>query len=222
MAYWDLVQEGINELEKTNRNFYASIYEDGDGYEDQVLVFETSDSQKALENWLWNTFNERGIDISDFDWKYNEDKDWNEDCINLATDDNWCYLDAGFCCEECYKWYRFDVYYANYWVGDGFIVCEECVKENPEGYIDSLVNDPSRANTILSMDELYDQGFEKLDEHYAHGWYGRVDDPQEIYDKLVDQYGYDVEVLFSIEKTRNPFQTDFDVYIRGADLDEDY
>ena len=218
MAYWNIVEDIIQEHEN-DRDFYAETYDDANG--DRILIFETTDSMKAMERYLWAAFKEQGIDTSDFDWKYNEDNEWNDDCINLATDDNWNYSDAGFMCSGCFRWYEFDDYYANYWVGDGEIYCEDCVHDDPEGYIESLINNPKSANTILDMDELYDQGFEKLDEHYAHGWYGRVDDPQEIYDKLVDQYGYDVEVLFSIEKTRNPFQTDFDVYVRGVDLDEE-
>lgn len=215
MAYFELIQEILD----NNDDIYAYICEDGD-VGGNVLQIDGDRSMEKLEKLLWEEFQTRGIDTSDFDYHYDPNASYNDACVDFATDGNYVYTDDSFLCDECGQLYRTDDYYANYYMGDGYIVCEDCVHSNPEDYVQSLINDPERANTILSVSELYDLGFEQLNEHYANGWYGREDDPKQIYDNLVNQYGYDAEILFSIEKTRNPFQTDFDVFVRN--IDEDY
>ena len=81
-------------------------------------------------------------------------------------------------CEHCNKAFRTspDSYswVANYWVGDRFILCEDCVREDySEEYLESLENNPNTANTILSDNEIEKAGYEKVVVNYESGWYGR-------------------------------------------------
>ena len=221
MAYWDIVYEVIDMIDKAEwrselSKIYVYTYDLPDD-EGEILVF--GNGVKKFNDLL----KEKMKDIPEVkqaieDYKYDVDNrdDW---YIELAVDgdEHWAYDDQGFLCCECYKWHWYDnggYGYANYFVGDGYILCEDCIKEDPEPYLESMINCPTKANTIFDSSELIDLGFERVNTTaYANGWYGRSDDPKEIYDKAREEYP-DAELLFSIKKTYNPFETEFYLFVR--------
>jgi len=118
-------------------------------------------------------------------------------------------------CSECGKViYTIPSYHGwkpDYWMSEYGRVCEQCTLENPEGYIEHLVNNPDSANTFLSNEKLEELGFIKLDEIYENGFHqGMNDDPNKIFNKLKDKY-YDI--IFNISET-SQFYVTFDVYVK--------
>lgn len=203
-------------LEETDWN-YGNIYPDGDGYNDEVFIYEgyKPHTVESLNELCKAKLKENDIDTY-------PDHTYDSYYIDFITGDNWGYYDSYFICDDCYKAYRYNEYgTANYWVGDGFIFCEDCVRETyKETYVEEyLVNDPTKANTILGINEIEDMGFEKANEYeYENGWYGTTDDPKEIYETMRKAYP-NSDILFDIT-SNNPFAVYFDVYIRKADEDK--
>ena len=106
----------------------------------------------------------------------------------------------------------------DFWVGDGFICCGDCVRDNPIEYLEYLINNPESANTILRDSDLQNAGFTKLDGSYESGWYDKHDDPHDILDDLLTKYP-NGEFIFSISNQQQ-FMTQFDVWALEESLGE--
>lgn len=205
MDYWKLISNLCNE-----NNLDCYVYEDGDNEGEQVLQVCGSKEEEQLNELLKKKFEELGVDTSEI--RYPEYDGY----IEFATDGNWVYSDESFVCDGCYKLHRNGDYYANYFIEDGFILCEDCVKEEPETYLETLINEPTRANTLLTGEELEGMGFERVGGEYENGMYGQVDDPKKILNELIGE-NPNAEVVFNIVKTYNPFATTFTAYIRNKE-----
>ena len=207
--YMDLLREILEE----NEDGYGVIEVDGDGYNEYVFIWEGYSKKIAEFNELCKAkLKANGIDTY-------PDYDYDNYYIDFATGDNWEYYDSIYICSECYKAYRLEQGYGynEYFIGDGYIICPDCVKESyKEEYIDELIDNPRKANLIFTDAELEEEGFELVnkDHHYANGWYGQTDSPTEIYEELKSS-GADIDVIFSIHKNYNPWETEFDVYVRS-------
>lgn len=130
------------------------------------------------------------------------------------------YSDQYIYCDNCGRYIYIDTYgLPNYHIFDGYALCADCIRDNDDlqaDYMDSLINNASNANCILSADQLVEVDFMKLNTHsFAHGFYGSVDRPAEIYDRFKHDYK---DIVFSITSI-NPFETQFDVYGRNSDTE---
>ncbi len=69
----------------------------------------------------------------------------------------------------------------SYWVTDSEILCVECVKEDPDAYLEAHEGD---ADTCISIEDIdpADHGYVKVNEDsYESGWHpGQTDDPQKV------------------------------------------
>ena len=103
---------------------------------------------------------------------------------------------------DSYSW----TYYGDCWsAGDPW--CGNCIIDNPGEYIESLRNNPHRANTIDGLD-LSLHGWKLLQSGYESGFHpGQNDDPKEIVKRL----GLD-EFVFEISGT-GQFDITFSVYV---------
>ena len=201
-------------LEETDWN-YGDIYEDGDEYNDEVFIFSGYGEYtvESLNELCKAKLKENDVDTY-------PDYTYDSYYIDFITGDNWGYYDSYFECSECGKAYRMNEYgAANYWCEDGFI-CEDCVKEKyKEDYVEYLANNPQHVNTILSVGDLEELGFEKANEdRYENGWYGTTDCPTEIYEDMANIYPTS-DILFHLRDI-NPFAVYFDCYIRISDEDK--
>lgn len=204
MNYFDLIREICNDL-----NLDCWVYNDGDYPGEEVLQVSGCNEARELNAEIKKRLEELNIDPGD---ELSPDEDTNY--IEFATDGKWEYSDETFVCDGCGQLFRMETYgYANYFCGDGFILCPECMKEEPETFLETLINNYHNANTLLSKEELEKLGFEQIGEEYENGWYGQNDDPKEILDKILAEEP-DAEVVFDITKTYNPFATRFTTYIR--------
>lgn len=203
---------------KRDGNCYATFYENADGEEgEEILVFEDWESVRQMEKAL--------LPICSFipDFTKLRDTEYDTSALDfmLEGDENWTFYDEGFVCAECYKWHFYDsngaTSYANYQIGDGYIICEDCIRENKqnmEEYLRDMIDAPRNANTILTYAELRELGFEKVNEYpYAEGWYGRHSDPTALLKRAQELYE-DCEFVFSVVKNYNPFETEFDLWKR--------
>ena len=206
MEYFDIISQILNDNDDIN----ANIYEKGNSENEQLLLVEDRKSAEKLNTLIKDEI-ENLVDEID---KRDYDCFW----LDYATEDNWTYYDEAYVCDECYKAYLRREYnaceYADYYIGDGWLLCGNCVKEQPDDYIQSLINEPTRANTILDYEELTSAGFEKVNDYpFANGWYGQQDSPKEIMAKA-KQMKPKSQFIFNIRKNYNPFECEFDLYER--------
>ena len=178
--------------------------------EEKVLILDSTQYTKELNALLQKEFEENKIDTY-------PDYTYDTYYIDFATGDNWGYMDEYNMCSECHRVIRIDENgygFIPMWIGDGFCMCEDCVKENPDEYLDYLIDDCEHANLILNEKELNGHGFYKLnDEHYANGFYGRHDNPVKIYQDIKNEKP-DAKIIFSLYQNYNPYEEEFDIYIK--------
>ena len=134
----------------------------------------------------------------------------------------WGFRDEYSKCDRCGKVIRTEAdsysWVPDFFVTeDGEIICGDCVRENPKEYLETLYNNPEKANTILSAQDLIDNGFEKIDGDYEDGWYDKHDSPEEILNKALEAHPNGV-FIFHISG-QGQFATQFELW--GADLDLD-
>lgn len=218
---WDMVYEIIHYIDENGlyNDIYVNIYQDTD--DDNILVFDDWDSAKKFNNLIIEKLKVNEINISSEEQTANARANDGTYFVDRLTDDAWTFSDEGFVCDECYRWHYYEdrngVGYVNYFCGDGWIVCSDCLKENDEYtemYLANLIDNPKSANTLLEEDKLEDLGFEKINGYpYENGMYGDNDQPSEILEKAKEQYS-NMEFLFNIRKIYNPFTTQFDLYAR--------
>lgn len=200
--YMDILRDILAE----NDWKWGSIYPDGDGYNDEVFIYESYGNQiSELNEILKARLQAKGVDAY-------PDYDREDYYIDLATGCNWGWSDSYFICEDCGKAFRMPDYgRQNYWCGDGFIVCEDCMKENyKDEYIAERINDPYKANVLLDPDELEELGFIRLPGDYENGFYGTNDCPKDIYEKIKNDKA---EVIFNVNES-NPFAVYFSAWVR--------
>lgn len=103
----------------------------------------------------------------------------------------------------------------DFFVGDGFIACSKCFNEQEdyqEAYIEDKINNPKSAiNGLITEDQLEELGFERVGEEFESGWYHKEDSPEEIYEKLSQDYE---EVVFLINNVEQ-FRINFVTFVRG-------
>lgn len=226
---WDIIYNLIHDVDINDciGTIYVNVWQDED--DRPILVFDDNKSVKNFNEMIIKEFKEKRtvdylgdeIDISSEERYANARADKDEYFVNRLTDDDWTFSDEGFVCDECQRWHYYDdrngVGYVNYFCGDGWIVCSDCLKENDEYiemYLADKINNPKDANTLLEEDKLKDLGFEKINnDPYENGMYGDNDQPSNILEWAKKQFP-NMEFLFNIRKIYNPFTTQFDLYGR--------
>lgn len=197
------VKEDFNDERLANCDawYYVGKYEDED-----FMIVDSWDDVQEIQKCL----------NPDFQPKDKYDSSVLDEYIN------WGFEDAYSTCDECgkiictepdsYSWVP------DFFVSEGGIICGDCVRNNPSEYLQSLINNPKVANTILGDDDLEYAGFERMGGDYQNGWYDRNDSPEEILDNLLEQYPNGV-FIFSITG-QGQFATNFEVWGESNSLDE--
>lgn len=129
------------------------------------------------------------------------------------------YADEYTLCSDCYAVIKTspDSYHwqPDYFVGDGYIVCNKCFNETEDyqkQYIEARLNNPESANQLLTDEQLEEIGFKRLNEEsYESGLHeGMNDNPHDILEEINHLY-YDI--LFSIDNV-SQFDSRFSVWVR--------
>lgn len=183
-------------------DIYMDIAEDHDG--NFYFIMESWDEVDKLAEVVRNV-----LEID------KDEKVWIDDLLGVEV----VFSDEYTTCSDCnhvirtspdsYSWQP------DFYVGDGFIVCNECFNETEdyqEAYIEERTNNPKTAiNGLISEEQLESLGFEKVGERYESGWYHVNDNPEEIYEKLSQSYE---EVVFLINNVEQ-FRINFVTFVRG-------
>ena len=115
--------------------------------------------------------------------RYDDDSVW----LDFLTDDNWGYSDQYAKCNHCncvieYISTTSGISSDNYWNCNGELFCEDCIREEPDSYIeDKIINYdtgvilPIPSDRIFSEKELEDFGFTKEIDNLEVGMYGTYD-----------------------------------------------
>jgi len=197
---FDKVMDYINENQIWD-DIYMNIADDHEG--DTYIICESWDDVNKLADVVRDVL---GIE---------EEKVWVDELLGVEV----VFSDEYTTCSDCYHVIRTspDSYHwqPDFYVGDGFIVCGECFRDNEdyqEDYLEDKINNPKDAvNGLLTEEQIEALGFERIGREFEDGWYHVNDDPQEIYEKLSESYN---EVLFYINNVEQ-FRINFIVFVRG-------
>lgn len=139
--------------------------------------------------------------------------------VESALGCEWGFSDEYTICDDCGNIIRTspDSYHwqPDFYVGDGFIVCNRCFNDNEyyqEEYLADKINNPKQAvNGLMTEEQIEELGFKRLDSEYESGWYHINDNPEEIYKELSKRYE---EILFYINNVEQ-FRINYIVFVRG-------
>jgi len=170
-------------------NFYDGIVEPG--YEDKPTF---------LANWNENK-------LSKFAKAVEHGSD-----VELEWDDEWS------SCTECHKGFRISgnrygwVKYAHLFTDECEEVCGDCIKKDPDEYLEDLVNNPNKAEVFdLGLDTL---GYSKVNGTFESGWHpGQDDQPEEIL-KKIERIDPDCSVIFKVASV-GQFDVTFEAWYNG-------
>lgn len=123
-------------------------------------------------------------------------------------------------CSECGKLVRVQPssygWTRSYWESEEGAVCQDCVLEDPEGYLEYLEGNPRAANT-LDFD-LGSQGYRHVEGDYKNGFHGgQCDDPHKITESL-QELGIG-RFIFEIDDARQ-FDLSFSVWVHESEYDK--
>jgi len=122
-------------------------------------------------------------------------------------------------CSECGKLFRTsgDSYHwqPSFVMGDGEILCHECVESDPEKHLEDLEGDPNRCNTIADIDPT-DHGYVCVQEKLESGWHeGMTADPKKIAAEL-EKKGI-TRFLFNLDEN-SQFYSTWSVFIAKEEM----
>lgn len=203
----DMLCKVVDEFEENGMydKINANFAEDNDG-EYYVLVEDWEDLNKFV-SFVKNTL-QLPEDTKDYE-------------IESTLEINLVFTDEYTTCDDCghvirtspdsYGWQP------DFFVGDGYIVCGKCFKDNKdyqEEYLQERINNPNNAiNGIMDEDDLENLGFEKINtDSYENGWHhGQTDIPKEIYNGLNKKYK---DIIFLVDSVEQ-FDIHFSAFCRG-------
>ena len=186
-----------------NSDIDFTLTKDYDG--NDFLIFDSWEDIQALEYEIDPDFEPRDR--------------WDTSVLDNAFDGKYGFSDEYAVCDMCgkviqtspdsYSWTP--DFFADY--DGGYMVCGDCVRESPEDYLNSIINNPNNANTILDRGTLRAEGFELVEDDYENGWYDRSDSPEEILKNAREEHP-EAEFIFSIS-AQEQFRTNFELWGRG-------
>lgn len=223
----DIVREFLDSHAEYENDFTLTTYD-----EEPILLvtYYNGKAEKFFEefnSWFKRTdefkeFEEENYPIYDYDTFIIEHLG-----VQIGNDDEYSY------CSNCGKLIhiidssgcRDD----NYWLGDGFILCEECIRNDMETYINEYLvlnyetgvpvnNLP--INTFLSEDDLKEYGFIRLDGEYYFGMYEHGNtNPIAAMEKMIED-NKESDFIFN-QVYANPFEVCYEIWKREKKEDDE-
>jgi len=103
---------------------------------------------------------------------------------------------------------------------NGVTICGDCVKEDPDEYIEWLKGDARKCNVLLSEDTLADYNYCKLEGNYETGLHqGMNDDPQKVAERL-EELGVE-DYIFNLSD-KSQFYLTWEVFVHEDIFDGKY
>ena len=217
----DVIGEFLRYIDENNTiRSYANRYTQRDGSE-FLIIDAYGNFMKDFNDWARNSeYYERLVEETRHDCL--DDECW---WIEYLTEDNYGYDDQYMSCEcgnvICYN--PSSGYKDNYWMSGCGVMCEDCIRENAEDYIQEYLtinyekgvptsNLP--INNVFDKGELEDFGFELVMDNLEIGWYGTYNDPREILEKLTKE-NKDTDYICHCTAS-NPFATYYEIWARNT------
>lgn len=107
----------------------------------------------------------------------------------------------------------------SYWMGDGEIMCVDCVEADPSGYLEAHEENEDSCITIKSIDPA-DHGYIKMnDAPYESGWHpGQNDDPAKVAKELRAK---GIERFLFLKDENSQFYSRWSVYVHESQATPD-
>lgn len=131
-------------------------------------------------------------------------------CNDILEIDGYIYSDECFYCEVCSKYeFNDNGYFYNYSiVNDCEILCNDCLKDNINDYIDEYINNSDKAIPFTPYKLINDDEWIELDKVYDY-----KDTPSNVLDELNKIYDY---IIFYISYS-TPFKTEYKALAKNKD-----
>lgn len=188
-----MLNKFFEELENFNCNITWGESADIEGL--FLILVENNDDENFVEGLL------AGMDIEEL-----------EDELGMRISIE--YQDEYYLCEKCNK-YTSD----RYIIHDCSCYCIDCFQNDPKEFLDSFINNPSKAypelpTKLLDSEYMNGEPFAKIDKVYYIGLYENTlnSEPSEVIKQYLDIYN---EVVFYIEYA-NTFELSFGVIVRNV------
>lgn len=217
---------------ETETKFLAQFEDIDDATDEQVEEFAREWCEEVYEGGGQNTWK---IDLSHYSEYANNDScgekgilsgDWNNvsrDVQNLLERAgytlDWC--DAVCSCGGCGKAIQTQPSHygwkPEYVVGDGDILCESCVEDDPEDMLADLRGNADKALTLDNID-LSEHGYARVERTFENGWHGGQDDSPRAIAKWLREHGIE-DFVFEIDSV-GQFDMRFSVWVREEDAEK--
>ena len=150
-----------------------------------------------------------------------DDEDW---WIDYLTEGNYGYSEEYMVCHECNEVILYNPssgYRDNYWITNGTVLCEDCIKENAEEYIaEYLTINWERGvptcdipiNNVFNRKELEEFGFKLVKADLEIGMYGTYNDPIKLLQELTES-NHNMDYICHCTDS-NPFATYYEIWAR--------
>lgn len=124
--------------------------------------------------------------------------------------------DEWLICDNCYNAVRsagnsYSWLPSFYISPDGSVTCVDCI--DPEHYIESIENNYSQCNTILTDDQLIALDYIEIEDDHEYGMYKHQqfeEKPESIYNRLKGKYK---SIVFSLT-AKGQFDLNYSVYVK--------
>ena len=163
---------------------------------ENYLVFESNDSIDNFMEYI------NSLEEYNFKTLY-------EVCEFIDLD--YCYTNEVFYCEICEEYHFRD---EGYYTTEYDIYGIECLEKNINDFVDEFINNPHKAllNEVPKLEEIgFKKANEEFDGSYLRG--GKVDNPKDVLNELLEKYEYNVEVIFYITCS-TPYDCNYSYYYR--------
>ena len=110
---------------------------------------------------------------------------------------------------NCYQWTMYGI------IREGFCVCGDCIKENPEQYLKHLINNPK--DCCKDFIDLESMGWKNLNGTFANGFFEHMhDDPKGIMKEYQKKYP-DMDIVFG-KLEASQFYIEWQVYGKEKEI----
>ena len=216
LSYLDTIDN--NCIIQNHGNAFFCTQRDGSEF---LIIESYSDFVKEFNAW-----------VRENSYYYNQImEEQNHDClsdegwwISYLTDDEWGYSDEYTVCGHCGNVIHYQCssgYRDNYWINDGELMCEQCIKEHADDYINNylvtnyntgILSQKIPINQIFSKRELEEFGFKCVRDNLKVGMYGAYNDPRPILEQLTKENQNTDYICHCVSE--NPFATYYEIWGR--------
>lgn len=200
---WNIIGNVLSEMNYDGIDWYE--YDDSDEDNHKFLIVQSWSDIKTFNKIFKKLYPECNIELKDDD---------SSTIIDNLTHYNWGFSYEYTTCTNCNK----VIYYnewgkVNYAAIDSEMLCIDCLHSDidfQKSYCEDKENNPKQAVVNLTNEELLNLGYRNIGKDYANGWYGQVDDPEYILNKLLKD-NPDEKFIFVIT-SMHQFETKFEVW----------